>query len=191
MTQCQSLFEQSLWTSKKTVVETNKTKRKLTGDYINDEPVEHYFDQVAFDESSSGIRPRMWQSYHYLSEQWVKDLFGLDWSCASFLMNVLNLKPYENGNGLYYSEADIMRLIETISVSQKIGVSQSETHTTTFFKPVYTNEDLKLLLNVGDSTLRKYRDNLLLDYSKVGDKIWYSAADLENFLHKTNINNQN
>lgn len=56
-------------------------------------------------------------------------------------------------------------------------------------KPIYTSQDLMAILNVKESTLRGYRDNLLLDYSKCGDKIWYTQDNLMDFLNRTNINN--
>lgn len=185
MTQCQTYLNESLWTSKQSLVESNKTQRKLAGEYLNNEPAEHYFDQIAYNECSSNSEPPMWQYYHYLSEQWVKDLFGLEWSSAAYILKAINAKPYECDGWNYYTEADIIRLVNTISISHRISALQNGKQAESYDKPVYTNEDMKTLLNVGDSTLRSYRDKLLLNFSKVGDKIWYTKSDLEDFLNKT------
>ena len=38
------------------------------------------------------------------------------------------------------------------------------------------------LLGVKDRYLKRLRDNGLLDYSRNGDKYWYTQADVDNFL---------
>lgn len=48
--------------------------------------------------------------------------------------------------------------------------------------PVYTNKTLLDLLQINTSTLRKYRDEGLIGYSKVGDKYYYSSDDVKKFL---------
>ena len=49
----------------------------------------------------------------------------------------------------------------------------------------YTNKELCELLGVEERLIRKYREQGLLAYSKVGDKYWYSQQDVLNFLEKT------
>ena len=49
-------------------------------------------------------------------------------------------------------------------------------------KPLYTNAEIKELLHIDDSTLRRYRNDGLLSYSKVRDKVFYSAQDVDDFL---------
>ena len=52
---------------------------------------------------------------------------------------------------------------------------------------IYDNKKIRELLGINDKLLKKYRDNGLLGYSRVGDKYWYSEQDLEKFLSKTHI----
>lgn len=47
---------------------------------------------------------------------------------------------------------------------------------------IYTNKTIKELLGIEDKLLRKYRDNGLLAYTQVGDKFWYTQADVDKFL---------
>lgn len=47
---------------------------------------------------------------------------------------------------------------------------------------IYTNKEIKNLLGVQDKLLKKYRDNGLLSYRQVGDKYWYTQADIDQFL---------
>ena len=49
----------------------------------------------------------------------------------------------------------------------------------------YTNKELRILLGVEEKLIRKYREQGLLAYSKIGDKYWYSQQDVSNFLEKT------
>lgn len=51
-------------------------------------------------------------------------------------------------------------------------------------KPIYTNDGLKELLGVGYDTLKKYRDTGAIGFSNVGDKYWYTANDVLEFLKK-------
>lgn len=47
---------------------------------------------------------------------------------------------------------------------------------------VYTNKEVKEILGIQDKLLKKYRDNGLLAYRQVGDKYWYTQADIDQFL---------
>lgn len=49
-------------------------------------------------------------------------------------------------------------------------------------KKVYTNEDLRELLQVNDKLIRKYRNEGLLGYHKSGGKYWYEESDVTEFL---------
>ena len=52
-------------------------------------------------------------------------------------------------------------------------------------KIIYTTKDMLELLRVNVKTLKKYRDNGYLGYSQVGDKFYYTPADIALFLTKT------
>ena len=49
-------------------------------------------------------------------------------------------------------------------------------------KIVYTNKELMKLLECDSSTLRKYREDGMLSYSRVRDKIYYTEQDIKDFL---------
>lgn len=47
---------------------------------------------------------------------------------------------------------------------------------------VYNNESIMALLGVSERTLRKYREEGYLPYTKIGDKFFYSDEDIRRFL---------
>lgn len=49
-------------------------------------------------------------------------------------------------------------------------------------KRLYTNKEVMELLGIKDKLLKKYRDDGLLAYRQVGDKFWYTQADVDQFL---------
>lgn len=52
-------------------------------------------------------------------------------------------------------------------------------------KRIFSNSDMLELLQIKTSTLRRYRDEGYLGYSKVGDKYFYTAEDVSRFLAKS------
>lgn len=52
-------------------------------------------------------------------------------------------------------------------------------------QPLYTNKTLLELLQINTSTLKKYRDEGYLGFSKVGDKFYYTSDDVNRFLRNT------
>ncbi len=54
-------------------------------------------------------------------------------------------------------------------------------------KAVYTNKDMMQILGVDQKTLKKYRDEGLLGFSRPFDKYFYTHRDLENFLMNKSI----
>lgn len=50
---------------------------------------------------------------------------------------------------------------------------------------VYSNKDVMEMLQVNTVTLRRYRDNGLISFSKVGDKYFYTAEDINKFLRNS------
>lgn len=67
---------------------------------------------------------------------------------------------------------DLLKLCETLLPMSKL-------------KPVYTNKTIMELLDINTTTLKKYRDQGLLGYSRVDDKFFYSAEDVYEFLKNT------
>lgn len=188
-------IEESIWTKYKPIVEANKEKRKLNGCYIENEPIEFILDEVLQndkDEHGKTIR-YPWQMLHLLSKQWVCDLFCEDWQIIEKLLSVRDIDIVEVNGNYYYRESYIQSVLNILTVLAKTQLVNTlrplpQTNKDAS-KPIYTSKDLMAILNVKESTLRGYRDNLLLDYSKCGDKIWYTQDNLMDFLNKTNINN--
>lgn len=52
-------------------------------------------------------------------------------------------------------------------------------------KRIFSNADILEMLQIKTSTLRKYRDEGYLGYSKVGDKYFYTVDDVNRFLEKS------
>ena len=67
------------------------------------------------------------------------------------------------------------------ALSQKLRVYE-QTHQPA--PQYYNNKEVQMLLGVEDKLIRKYRDEGLLAYSKVGDKYWYSQKDISDFLER-------
>ncbi len=52
---------------------------------------------------------------------------------------------------------------------------------------IYTNQEIRVLLGVDERLIRKYRDDGLLSYHRVGDKYWYTGTDIFDFLERSRI----
>ena len=52
-------------------------------------------------------------------------------------------------------------------------------------QPLYTNKMLLELLQINQSTLKRYRDEGYIGFSKVGDKYFYTSDDVTKFLSTT------
>lgn len=188
-------IEESIWTKYKPIVEANKEKRKLRGGYVECEPIELLLDEVLLDDKDTTGKAVCypWRMYHLLSKQWVHDLFDEDWQIVEKLLSVKEADIVIVDNSFYYRESYIQNVLDILSVLAKTQLVNALRPLPQIIKdaskPIYTSKDLMAILNVKESTLRGYRDNLLLDYSKCGDKIWYTQDNLMDFLNRTNINN--
>lgn len=67
---------------------------------------------------------------------------------------------------------------ELVKISAWLEKSRGE-------KRIFSNKDLLEMLQVKASTLRRYRDEGYLGYSKVGDKYFYTSEDVDRFLSKS------
>lgn len=50
---------------------------------------------------------------------------------------------------------------------------------------IYNNNMVCDMLNISENQLNRYRCDGLLDYSRCGDKYWYTQNDIDNFLNRT------
>ena len=83
-----------------------------------------------------------------------------------------------------YMENDIVELKNSI-VLLTMEIKKLEQGMIGGNKTVYTNGDLLNLLQINISTLRKYRDEGIIGYSKVGNKYFYSSEDVNKFLRQS------
>jgi hypothetical protein len=56
-----------------------------------------------------------------------------------------------------------------------------------FEKVFYTNKEMMKMLDGTEKTLRKYRNDGYIGYSRVGDKFYYTAEDIYMFLKNSHI----
>ena len=56
-----------------------------------------------------------------------------------------------------------------------------------FDKPFYTNKEVMKMLDCTEKTLRKYRNDGFLGYSRMGDKYFYTVNDILMFLKYTHV----
>lgn len=71
------------------------------------------------------------------------------------------------------------QLISTIdSLAEEVRSIKSDRETNV----IYTNKTIKDVLGIQDKLLKKYRDDGLLAFHQVGDKYWYTQADVDQFL---------
>ena len=47
---------------------------------------------------------------------------------------------------------------------------------------VYTNKEIRQILGVEERLIKKYRDDGLLTFHRIGDKYWYQGEDILKFL---------
>lgn len=79
--------------------------------------------------------------------------------------------------------ADLKAAIKDVLNEHK-EVGATTTPTSTNGITLYNNETLKELLGVQDKLIKKYRDDGLLPFHKVGDKFWYTQEDVDLFLSR-------
>ena len=78
----------------------------------------------------------------------------------------------ENKNSITETFHQILLILT--SIEEKIASVSSPA--------LYDNKALMTLLGVKDRYLKRLRDNGLLGYSHLGDKYWYTQADIDRFL---------
>lgn len=191
-----SYYDSPIWVKFQSHVQENKEKRKLKGFYSPDEPPEVIADEILFNDTYQDGTPINYteEECHFVSQQWVYDLFGEDWQIVHSLLTVKEPDIAVYNECLYYRASYISNVLDILTVLAKthiVNMLRPIPIVSKQSKPIYSSKDLMTILDVGESTLRKYRDNCLLEFSRKGDKIWYTEKHLMDFLNKTNINNVN
>lgn len=182
-------IKDSIWTKYRSIVEANKLKRNYSGRVNNNEPSELIYDESCendTDENGKAIS-YPWEYTNLLSSYWVEDLFGNDWNIIAHLLSVTNMDLVFISGTPYYREQYIRNVLSILQALAKSEIVNLLRPLPQMIKnvatPVYTSKDLMNLLNVKESTLRGYRDNGYLGYTKIGDKIWYTQEQLDEFLN--------
>ena len=193
-------FAESIVTKYATQIEENKQKRKLKGQYIENEPDILIFDKTYedcedyFDDDGTFVPCPTWEYTNLISNFCVMDIFGEDYHTVQKLLLVYPLireveVKDDNGNGwYYYRESDIIRVIEILQTLAKTNFVNTLRPQFTFIKddePVYSSEDIMNILDIKAELLRKFRKEGYLSYTQYpnSDKIWYTKKNLEDFLN--------
>lgn len=171
----------SIWTKYKSIVEENKNRRKIKGDWSENEAAELVCD------TETPIAAH-WKYTNLLSARWVQDLFGVDWTAVQTLMYCINNSDCVFVNDvLYYREQQVDEALEVLQILAKSTIINMLRPIPQIIKemdePIYTSKDMMRILNVKESTLSKLRNKFELGYTKFGDKIVYTHADLMNFIY--------
>ena len=183
----------SLVTKYATIIDENKQKRKLNGEYFDDEPESLIFDTSYIgltDDQGNSLPMPNWQHTNLISFNCIQDIFGDD---ANSVEKLLLLCPvvFTNDDGTqdtYYRESEVQRAIDVLTTLAKSNFVNTLRPQYQFIKdsePVYSSKDMMNILDVKEERLRKFRDEGYLGYTKYqnSDKIWYTKQDLDNFLN--------
>lgn len=73
----------------------------------------------------------------------------------------------------------VMSLREEVKTCRKLIEESRDT--------ILTEAKVLELLDVGEKTLRSYRTNGLIAYSKIGNKFFYKMSDIETMINKARI----
>lgn len=77
---------------------------------------------------------------------------------------------------------EVERLNQLISTIDSLAVEVRSIKSDREANVIYTNKTIKDILGIQDKLLKKYRDDGLLAFHQVGDKYWYTQADVDQFL---------
>jgi hypothetical protein len=86
-------------------------------------------------------------------------------------------------------QVEIITKNEIISVEAKLDqvISLLKTSPIPGENNVYTTQELAKKLSVSTKTIQNWRDSMLIEYSQVGHKIYYTGKSVEEFLANHSI----
>lgn len=170
-----------------TIIEENKKKRQLLGDYSNNEPEPLIFDMNyedgVYDEDGVDVSPS-WEHTNLISIQCVCDILGDDsMTVRKLLMEHPVVVDVNECQLIYYRESEVIRAIDILTILAKSNFVHTLRPQYQFVKdnePVYSSKDLMKILDVKEERLRKFRDEGYLGYTKYpnSDKIWYTKQNV-------------
>ena len=191
---------ESIVTKYATQIEENKQKRKLKGQYIENEPNILIFDKRCedcedyYDDDGTFVPCPTWEYTNLISSFCLMDIFGDDFYTIQKLLLVsplvqeIEVKDDYGNVWYYYREIDIIRVIEILQTLAKTNFVNTLRPQFTFIKddePVYSSEDMMNILGIKSELLRKFRNEGYLSYTQYpkSDKIWYTKKNLQEFLN--------
>ena len=192
---CQPNRLESIVTKYATIIEENKQKRKIRGEYSDVEPEPLIFDMqfanfVEEDEEGNYLPAPSWEHTNLISVWCLQDIFGDDFNTVSKLLSSCNSVVYtgEEYNYIYYREIEVIRAIDILTTLAKSNFVNTLRPQYQFIKdnePVYSNKDMMNILDIKEERLRKFRDEGYLGFTRYpsSDKYWYTKKNLEDFLN--------
>lgn len=83
----------------------------------------------------------------------------------------------------YFHSADMEAVQAALETLEQLCNKNADNNEYNSLK-VYSNKELSTLLGISDKTLRQYRNEGLISYSRVDDKFWYTQTDVDEFIQK-------
>lgn len=194
----------SIWHTYRNVVKRSREKAQGWRGNRNPEPPDFlliedddamldFLEFVSYDEPMC-VNDDFSKKYgYYLSEEWICSLLGNKWEDLANKLNIRKrYRPIPKHYTFYHHEIYIEKildiLIQIVDNDNLLYLRRRPLISELIQKNIYTSEDVMEILNVGESTLRAYRDNGQLDFSRERDKIWYTKQNLMDFMEKTSCN---
>lgn len=190
---------ESIVTKYATQIEENRQKRKLKGQYTENEPNILIFDKSyenfeEYNEEGNYIPFPNWEHTNLISNFGVMDIFGEDFHTIQKLLLVyplateIEIKDSDGNSWYYYRESDIVRVIEilqTLAKTNFVNALRPHFNIIKDDEPVYSSEDIMNILGIKAELLRKFRKEGYLSYTQYpnSDKVWYTKKNLEEFLN--------
>ena len=82
----------------------------------------------------------------------------------------------------FLSERELLcKLVEEVTELRRFLIKGLSVHHASL--DLLDNADMRRILKVSDGTLKKWRDEGLLPFHQIGQKIYYRVCDVEDFLN--------
>lgn len=171
----------------RTIAEENKARRKAAGEWSPDEPKETILDEerAKLTDENGKVIGYDKEEGTLLSQQYIADIFGLDWSMFSRLRFYRDGEIIERDGGVYFSARYVQSVIDEVQLiaeSSLVTRLRPQPKTNEDGITVFNNEQVMAILDVSKNILQKYRDNRLIPFSLIGGKYFYTVDDIKTFL---------
>ena len=125
----------------------------------------------------------MWQlffTFYFLCGKYL--YYGIEFCGVFRYIKVNNGKQHIMSKTNKISDSEVKEIINVL-----IAEIQNLRECVSCGKLVYTNKEIKELLQVNDKTLRGYRNDGLLGYTQIRDKYFYTQKDITEFLSNNHM----